>query len=128
MYYPYLRGKQFELLALRDFSHENPNNEKIVPIIEPVKQQFNGLNTAISAMLNNGLKFAIILNPKDGDFKHQNVNNDILDCKFNGIDGIRFNSSLHEGGVNVVLFDPQLAICKKVYQREIKQVTINYTK
>lgn len=24
MYYPYLRGKQFELIALREFSQENP--------------------------------------------------------------------------------------------------------
>ena len=78
MYYPYLRGKQYELLALRDFSSENQNNEKIVPIIEPVKQQMNGLNIAMSAMIANGMKFAIILNPMDGDFKHPNVNNDII--------------------------------------------------
>ena len=70
MYYPYLRGKQYELLALRDFSTENQNNEKIVPIIEPVKQQMNGLNMAISAMMVNGMRFAVILNPMDGDFIH----------------------------------------------------------
>lgn len=78
MYFPYLRGKQYELLALRDFSSGNQNKEKVVPIIEPVKQQFGGLNTAITTMLSNGLKFAMILNPKDGDFKHPNVNKDIL--------------------------------------------------
>lgn len=78
MYYPYLRGKQYELLALRDFSSENQNNEKIIPIIEPVKQQVNGLNLAMSAMMNNGMRFAVILNPMDGDFKHHNVNNDII--------------------------------------------------
>lgn len=78
MYYPYLRGKQYELLALRDFSLENQNNEKIVPIIEPVKQQTNGLNSAMSVMMANGLKFAVVLNPMDGDFKHPNVNNNIL--------------------------------------------------
>ena len=78
MYFPYLRGKQFELLALRDFATGNQSKEKLVPIIEPVKQQFGGLNTAISTMLDSGLQFAMILNPKDGDFKHPNVNNDIL--------------------------------------------------
>lgn len=78
MYYPYLRGKQYELLALRDFSLENQNNEKIVPVIEPVKQQVNGLNLAMSALMDNGMKFAVILNPTDGDFKHPNVNNDII--------------------------------------------------
>lgn len=78
MYYPYLRGKQYELLALRDFSSENQNNEKIVPIIEPVKQQVNGLNMAINAMITSGMRFAVILNPWDGDFKHTNVNNDVI--------------------------------------------------
>lgn len=78
MYYPYLRGKQYELLALRDFSSENQNNEKIIPIIEPVKQQVNGLNMAISAMITNGMRFAVILNPMYGDYKHPNVNNDII--------------------------------------------------
>lgn len=78
MYFPYLRGKQFELLALRDFATGNQSKEKVVPIIEPVKQQFGGLNTAISTMLDSRLQFAMILNPKDGDFKHPNVNNDII--------------------------------------------------
>lgn len=45
-------------------------------------------------------------------------------CKLNGVEGIRFNSSLHEGGVNVVLFDSTAANCKKVTTREIKHVTI----
>lgn len=46
-------------------------------------------------------------------------------CKLNGIDGIRFNSSLHKGGVNVVLFDSTSAECIKVFSREITNVTIN---
>jgi len=78
MYFPYLRGKQFELMALRDFSNDNQGNNKIIPIIEPVKQQMNGINTALSVMIENGMKFAIILNPNDGDFKHENIDNDIL--------------------------------------------------
>lgn len=75
MYYPYLRGKQFELLALREFSTKFKDNKRIIPIIEPVKTQFNGLNAATSTMLENGMKFALILNPNDGDFKHQEDNN-----------------------------------------------------
>ena len=78
MYYPYLRGKQFELLALREFSREFENNHTIVPIIEPVKKQVNGLNAAALSMIENGMKFAVILNPSDGDYKHTGVDNDIL--------------------------------------------------
>lgn len=77
MYCPYLRGKQFELLALREFSSACPGNEKIVPIIEPVKQQLSGLNMAVGAMLKNRMKFAVVLNPQDGDFKHIS-DNDVL--------------------------------------------------
>ena len=79
MYCPYLRGKQFELLALREFSGEFANNGKIVPIVEPVKKRVNGLNSAITTMIENGMKFAIVLNPREGDYKHPSVDNDILD-------------------------------------------------
>ena len=79
MYCPYLRGKQFELLALREFSGEFENNHTIVPIIEPVKKQVNGLNAAALSMIKNGMKFAVILNPSDGDYRHPSVDNNILD-------------------------------------------------
>jgi hypothetical protein len=46
-------------------------------------------------------------------------------CKINGIDGICFNSSLHNGGVNVVLFDSSSAECIKVKSREIREVHIS---
>lgn len=46
-------------------------------------------------------------------------------CKINGIDGICFNSSLHNGGVNVVLFDSSSAECIKVKSREIRDVLIS---
>ncbi len=45
-------------------------------------------------------------------------------CKLNGIDGIRFESSLHEGGHNVVLFDAGSADCVDVKTKEIKYVKI----
>ena len=37
VYYPYLRGKQYELLALRELAEEGLINNKIVPIVEPIK-------------------------------------------------------------------------------------------
>ena len=41
-----------------------------------------------------------------------------------GFDGLRFNSSLHEGGVNLVLFDPE--VCKAVSSDlvNVKSITI----
>ena len=69
MYYPYLRGKQFELIALRDISEKYPNCQCLCPIIEPVKYSFNGLTTAVKKMFDNEFVFALILNPMDGEFK-----------------------------------------------------------
>lgn len=69
MYYPYLRGKQFELIALRDISEKYPECECLCPIIEPVKYSFNGLTTAVKKMFDNEFKFALILNPMEGEFK-----------------------------------------------------------
>ena len=46
MYYPYLRAKQFELKALREFSEEH-SGSNIVPILEPVKKQSVALERAV---------------------------------------------------------------------------------
>lgn len=45
-------------------------------------------------------------------------------CKLNGADGIRFQSSLHQGGNNVVLFHDTDVQCVSVSNKEIKNVTI----
>lgn len=67
MYYPYLRGKQFELIALREFVTNNTLPYKICPIIEPVKSTFNSLKMAIDKFLSVDFKFALILNPQVGE-------------------------------------------------------------
>lgn len=72
MYYPYLRGKQFELLALREFAQNFHRTQKIVPIIEPVKISFNSIKLAVETMFRHELRFALVLNPNEGDFKTEN--------------------------------------------------------
>lgn len=72
MCYPYLRAKQFELKALREFSEEH-SGSNIVPILEPVKKQSVALERAVGDMMENKMRFALVLNPTDGDFKHDTV-------------------------------------------------------
>lgn len=79
MYYPYLRAKQYELKAIREFSTEHKGQRLITPILEPVREQLNALNSAIDELIENGLMFALVLNPKDGDFKHPTVHFDKWD-------------------------------------------------
>ncbi len=68
MYFPYLRGKQFELLALRDLVPLlDGKQEKISPIIEPVKDS-SALKTAVAQLDKCGVNLNIVLNPTVGGF------------------------------------------------------------
>lgn len=73
MYFPFLRGKQFELKALKDFFEENPESESIIPIIEPVNRSNRALESALIALRSGNHPYALILNPCEGDFKHRSV-------------------------------------------------------
>jgi len=65
MYYPYLRGKQFELILLRDNSDIIAGN--IHPIIEPVRKNFKSLARAIEALSNQTVLYTLIVNPITGE-------------------------------------------------------------
>lgn len=69
MYYPYLRGRQFELIALREFALQRGDRNNIVPIIEPVKKTFNSIKIAISKFIEGDMKFALVLNPQVGEIE-----------------------------------------------------------
>ncbi|MUP37738.1 sce7725 family protein [Labilibaculum euxinus] len=73
MYYPYLRGRQFELIALREYAHQKGDNNKVIPIIEPVKSTFNSMKLAIPKLNSGNVRFALILNPQDGDCKNPEI-------------------------------------------------------
>lgn len=77
MYYPYLRGKQFELIALREFAVAHPQSNKIIPIIEPVKTPLATLHRALEIWGSNNLFCFVILNPNAGDFAHISVGDSI---------------------------------------------------
>jgi len=66
MYYPYFRGKQYELIAIRENAHRM--RETIVPIIEPVKRPMNGLRRAVDSLMEHDCQFVIIANPRCGEF------------------------------------------------------------
>lgn len=65
MYYPYLRGKQFELILLRD-NAEFLSENNIHPIIEPVKSDFKALIRAFEALNMNDVDCTLIINPHVG--------------------------------------------------------------
>ena len=73
MYYPYLRGRQFELIALREYALQRGDNNNIVPIIEPVRKTFNSMKLALPKLIEGDVKFALILNPQVGEINNTQV-------------------------------------------------------
>lgn len=67
MYFPYLRGRQFELIALRELIENDCINSSIIPIIEPVKPTATLLKT-IEAFVSRDREIAVVMNPEVGDF------------------------------------------------------------
>ncbi|PHQ88617.1 MAG: ATP-binding protein [Sulfurimonas sp.] len=68
MYHPYLRGKQNELILLRE-NAKLISDSSMIPIIEPVKKNSAPLNKAIQSLMKENVEFILIINPKHGDYK-----------------------------------------------------------
>lgn len=80
MYFPYLRGKTFELLALREIAEDDNSIKYLSPIIEPVTNNMASLKKACETLVSKNVNFNIILNPKVGSFaKVENSVDQILD-------------------------------------------------
>lgn len=67
MYFPYLRGRQFELLALRELAENSLICKHIIPIIEPVKLSSTLLKT-LECFIASNRDVAVIHNPQVGNF------------------------------------------------------------
>lgn len=67
MYYPFLRARQFELIALRELAAEEATQGVIVPILEPVKETHNNLNLAHKVFQDKNQTAYLIVNPTIGE-------------------------------------------------------------
>ena len=67
MYFPYFRGRQYELLALKELAAKSLISSFVVPVIEPVKI-IPALNNSLAAFQAASLPVALVLN---GMFPHQ---------------------------------------------------------
>jgi hypothetical protein len=75
MYFPYVRGKQFELIALRDLCALFPNDIlKTSPVIEPVKSS-STFKSSLRELASKNVNFNVVINPRVGDLKsnHQEI-------------------------------------------------------
>lgn len=94
MYYPILRGKLNELLALRELAQLELKN--FIPVIEPVKKDVKALVKTIESLNSQRIEPLIIINPTIGDFSYSpNILNELL----SEFDYIKFHKlySINEG-------------------------------
>jgi hypothetical protein len=66
MFFPVLRGKRFELHAIRDLQDKLVEWGTAIPIIEPVRR--GGLGPALDALVGDGVQFVFLVNPRVGEF------------------------------------------------------------
>src|ERR1044071_8586063 len=66
MYHPYFRGKQYELITVRETAPMLAA-ANFVPIIEPVKESLGGLQRALQAVCDAEGEAIVIVNPYHGD-------------------------------------------------------------
>lgn len=67
MYFPYVRGRQYELLALRELVANNLIGKNIVPVVEPVKLSPTLVNM-MAEFIKANHPISIIRNPSVGTF------------------------------------------------------------
>lgn len=66
MYHPYFRGKQYELITVRETAPLMAV-AGFVPIIEPVKEALSGLERTLKAVCDASGRAVVIINPQHGD-------------------------------------------------------------
>jgi hypothetical protein len=66
VYHPYFRGKQYELITVRELA-PLLKTAGFCPVIEPVREDLSGLDKALDAVVDAGGEAIVIVNPHHGD-------------------------------------------------------------
>lgn len=86
MYFPFIRGKTYDLLALRELLNNIPNSTSYyLPVVEPVKDDLANLKKLFDEYNKKNQKIILLINPSVGDFIYntmQEVKQVLLDNKF----------------------------------------------
>ncbi|MDR1158427.1 MAG: sce7725 family protein [Oscillospiraceae bacterium] len=67
MYFPYLRGRQYELLALRDMARDGLLSKSIIPVVEPVRLTTT-FDTVLRTFADVQNRMALVFNPAVGEY------------------------------------------------------------
>lgn len=97
MYHPYFRGKQFELITIREMAPLMAASG-FVPIIEPVREALKGLERALTEICKAEGKVIVVVNPFHGDHAEDGGSiSTLLEKGFLDKDGIMAGILLRNG-------------------------------
>jgi hypothetical protein len=97
MYFPYFRGKQFELITIRETA-ELLAASNFIPIIEPVRESLGGLARTLKAVSDARGKAVVIVNPYHGDHREDGVGiTELLQQGYVGNNSIGVGVALRDG-------------------------------
>lgn len=68
MYFPYLRGRQFELIAIRELVEKSLIRRNVMPVLEPVKLS-SALIKTMAAFRKNDRALGLVRNPQVGSMR-----------------------------------------------------------
>lgn len=121
MYFPYLRGRQFELLAVRELVNNSLIGEHVFPIIEPVHLTSTLVKT-LEICKSKGYRIGVVMNPQVGNFT-----NDLKDSS-NLILTKRYQDFISSAGDSVIpvyiLNDSHMNSFAKLPDFEGKLITV----
>lgn len=123
MYHPYFRGKQYELITIRETAGILAA-AKFVPIIEPVKEALGGLERTLSAVCAANGSAVVIVNPHHGDHSDDGMNiSSLLQRDYLGNPAIAVGILLKKD----MTVEDALACCAKHQNHEVTLVHAGFT-
>src|SRR6266702_811091 len=82
MYHPYFRGKQYDLITVKELA-PTLAAAGFRPIIEPVREALSGLERALDAVVSAHGRAIVIVNPHHGDLSGTGESvTELLDAEF----------------------------------------------
>lgn len=97
MYFPYLRGRQYELIAIRELIEKSLISKNVMPVIEPVKLS-SALIKTLRSFHEKDQALGLVLNPQVGSMEKD------LNSEKNEKDRERFYELLRTSNILNVLF------------------------
>jgi hypothetical protein len=122
MYYPFFRGKQYELVTIRENAQLIKDNG-FVPIIEPVKESLNGLVRTLTALQQVKAPAILIVNPDNGDYADRgNLFERALREQIPSLEGLTLGVLAHSDSE----IEELIRICQRNRERELAIVHSGY--